>query len=126
MENIANSKGFLHIFEKILLPLDAKTLVNCSVVSRSLASSLKNPRFWFKLCKQRNLINRCFKEWNKLLEITEESVPRKENISRILKIFCIDKKNCLKKVSDLRTWVPSIATSNFLPRIKVGRSHPSI
>ena len=99
MENIANSQGFLHIFEKIFLALDAETLVNCSLVNRSLASSLKNPRFWFKLCKQRNLINRCFEEWNTLLETTEENEPRKEDLSRILKILCIDKKDCLKKLS---------------------------
>ena len=96
-----NCEGLVHIFEKIFLPLDAESLVNCSTVSRSLAAKLKNPRFWFKVCKQRNLINRCFKEWNKLLEITEESVPRKEDISRTLKIFCINKKDCLKKVSEI-------------------------
>ena len=99
MEKIANSQGLVHIFEKIFLPLDAETLVNCSIVSRSLATRLKNPRFWYKVCRQRNLINRCYEEWNTLLETTEENEPRKEDLSRILKILCIDKKDCLKKLS---------------------------
>ena len=97
MEKIANSQGLVHIFEKIFLPLDAETLANCSEVSRSLASSLKDPRFWLKVCKQRNLINRCFKEWNIILETTEGNKPRKEDLSRILKILCIDKKDCLQE-----------------------------
>ena len=98
MEDIANNPGLVHILEKIFLALNAKSLVNCTLVSCSLALSLKNPRFWFKACKQQNLIKDCFEIWNALLEITDENGPRKEDLSRILKIICIGEKECLKSV----------------------------
>ena len=98
MEKIANSKGLLHIFEKIFLALDAKTLVNCLLVSRTLSINLKNPRFWFKkACKQHNPI-KYFEVWNALFEITDENEPRKEDLIRTLKIICIGERECVKNV----------------------------
>ena len=83
MEEIAINQGLVHIFEKIFLKLDAKTLVNCSLVSHSLSNSLKNPKFWFKIYKQRNQLfkyfEECSKHWNKLLEITDKNELRKWN-----------------------------------------------
>ena len=99
MEKIANSKGLLHIFEKIFLPLDAKTLANCLLVSRSFSVSLKNQRFWFKKAwKQQNHLNKYFREWNALIKITEENELRKEDLCRILKIICIGEKECVEDV----------------------------
>ena len=99
MEDIANNQGLIHIFEKIFLALDAKTLLHCLLVSRTLSGNLKNPRFWFKkACKQQNEINKYLEEWNALLEITEENELRKEGICRILKIICIGEKECIEDV----------------------------
>ena len=97
MEDIANNRGLVHIFEKIFLALDAKSLLNCLLVSRSLSVSLKNPRFLFKkACQQKNQINKFFEIWNALLEITEENEPRKFDLTRLLKIICVSEKECVK------------------------------
>ena len=99
MEEIVINQGLGHIFEKIFLALDAKTLANCLLVSRSLSKSLKNPKFWFKVFKQQNKHSEeCFIYWNKLLEITDKNEPRKEDLSRILKIVCIGEKKSVKTI----------------------------
>ena len=102
MEEIAINQGLVHIFEKIFLALDAKSLINCSLVSRSLSVSLKNPRFWFKVYKQQNQIYKYFEEcskyWNILLEITDHNELRKVELTRLLKIICIDEKEVLKEI----------------------------
>ena len=102
MEEITINQGLVHIFEKIFLALDAKTLVKCSLVSRSLSCSLKNPRFWFKVYKQQNQLYECFEKcsnyWNLVLEISDKNELRKVELTRLLKIICIDEKEDLIKI----------------------------
>ena len=99
MEEIAINQGLVHIFEKIFLALDAKTLVNCSLVSRSLSSSLKDPRFWLKKCVEKNLIKDSFKEWNKLFKLTSDNEAKRHALTRVLKIIFMDQNALLKKPS---------------------------
>ena len=96
MEDIANNQGLGHICEKIFLALDAKTLANCSLVSRSVSVNLKNPRFWFKKCNQKNLIENCFKVWNRVFKITEDNEAKISAVKRVLKKLFMD-QNDLKK-----------------------------
>ena len=109
MEEIAINQGLVHIFEKIFLKLDAKTLANCLLVSRSLSKSLKNPKFWFKIYKRKNQIYKyfeeCSKHWNKLLEITDKNELRKMELTRLLKIICIDEREDLKKFGKNFKWM---------------------
>ena len=92
MEEIAINEGLLHIFEKIFLALDAKSLLNCTLVSRSFASFLKNPRFWIKKCKLNRLIRNSIKDWETCFKITEENEARRDDLSRILKIALLNNK----------------------------------
>ena len=92
MEEIAINQGLIHVFEKIFQALDSKSLENCTLVSRSFASCLKNPRFWFKKCKQNYLIRDSLEDWETCFKITEENEARRDDLTRILKIALLNKK----------------------------------
>ena len=80
----------------IFLALDSESLQNCELVSKSFAASFKNPRFWFKKCDQKNLIENCFKVWNRVFKIIEENEAKISAVKRVLKKLFMD-HNDLKK-----------------------------
>ena len=79
MEAMFSNFGYFHVTEKILKHLDSKSLYHLSMVSQSLAISIRNPKIWwgkfqdhlvssFENTKSQN----CIAIWKKLKYFTGE------------------------------------------------------
>ena len=108
MESVLNNPAFEHILEKIFLALDSESLQNCELVSKSFAASFENPKFWFKKCNQKNLIENCFKVWNRVFKITEDNEAKISALTRVLKKLFMDQ-------NDLKTTLMARRKTHYNP-----------
>ena len=82
LDIISKLAGFDHILEKVLSPLDWRSLKNATLVSRDWNLALQNPLFWENLIvkqarKDKTFLSRCvsiFRRLGKCGSVTENSI----------------------------------------------------
>lgn len=91
MDLVLTNSGFQHIIEKIFMNLDQESLILCTLVSKSMAKLLKDPRVLVKILQNFDP-NFDGRKWNDLLNF-----PKKQNIEdglvNILKMRIFSHKN---------------------------------
>ena len=121
MEILTNNPAFQHIYEKIFVLLDHKTLLQCRLVNQSWNTILHNPIFWVQKCgslnarkKNCNAIDtkNLHKAWMNLIALQKNKNDLTENSNKN------DVTLCLIKVHKYLT-VDSFSLYPFLPPLHV-------
>ena len=121
MEILTNNPAFQHIYEKIFVLLDHKTLLQCRLVNQSWNTILHNPIFWVQKCgslnerkKNCNVIDtrNLHNSWMNLIALQKNKNDLTENSNKN------DVTLCLIKVHKYLT-VDSFSLYPFLPPLHV-------
>ena len=111
MEAMFSNFGFFHVTEKILKHLDSKSLYHLSMVSQSLAISIRNPKIWwgkfqdhFVSSLENTKSQNCIEMWKKLIERTIENSELQECLANVmmLKLNSEYFETLKKKIDTLR------------------------
>ena len=119
MEILTNNNAFQHIYEKIFVLLDHKTLLMCRLVNQSWNTILCNPIFWVLKCGSLNARkkNCSVIETKNLHKAWMNLIARPENTNDLTK----NKNNvtlCLIRMHKYLT-VDSFSLYQFLPPLHV-------
>ena len=89
MENLLHNQGYLHIVEEIILNLDLESLIKISSVNKCLYSLIfADPKFWFNICRRKNLLE---ENWLKLVKVPKNTEVNESFIRFFKNLLMLDK-----------------------------------
>ena len=89
MENLLFNQGYRHIVEQVLLNLDLESLIQMSSVNKSLYNIIfTDPKFWFNVCRKKQLLQ---ENWLELVKKPKNAEVKKSFLSFFKNLLMLDK-----------------------------------
>ena len=118
MERIIENPGYLHIFEKIVFNMDVQALNRATLINRFWNAYLSNPKFWFKICRNRNLFQDNTGEWMALMNKPMSKLVTKCFVSFFKKRMILDMLEKNQRYKGIEELAEKISSHIYEPHFK--------